>query len=249
MTDSKTRSLECAECGAVIDLPDSSSEPEHVAPCLQCGSTKRRVFLSLSNAQPTNYFLDKFVAHKLSELTICGALEIDAEPNWLGNFIFRTAFIGMPAEKDRAYVFNYLRRAGGALHSYRQARQALIEHLNTPRNDLSHYFKALLNFEVSIAQCYQALEILKTATGQAIFTDGDGSPYERLHTLYIDSKHMDRMIDGGKLPSDATAALWITNDGLGSGRGKVSFVELDEILRDMFRLAQQLSNPSEETAK
>jgi hypothetical protein len=74
----------------------------------------------------------------------------------------------LPA-KTRAYVFNFLRRAEGASSAYRVARIALIEYLETPRNVLSPYFRALLNFEVCISQCYQGYELLATASGQKFF--------------------------------------------------------------------------------
>jgi hypothetical protein len=52
---------------------------------------------------------------------------------------------------------------------------------------------------------------------------------------------MDQMIDGGKLPTEATAAVWITDEGLESSRAKLSFEELVEILLQMKRLSERLS--------
>jgi hypothetical protein len=118
---------------------------------------------------------------------------------------------------------------------------ALIEYLETPRNVLSPYFRALLNFEVCISQCYQGYELLATASGEKFFERNDKSEAERLHSLYVDSKHMDEMIDGGKIPTEATAALWITNHGLESSRAILSFDELAEMLLNMGRLAHRLS--------
>ena len=59
--------------------------------------------------------------------------------------------------------------------------------------------------------------------------------------LYVDFEHMDRMIDGGKIPTEATAAIWITNHGLESSRATLSFDELIEMLLNMGRLAERLS--------
>jgi hypothetical protein len=85
---------------------------------------------------PTDYMLDNFVAHKLSLLTECGAraLPFTVNPNWLGKFILTNAFTFPLAPKPRAYVFNFLRRADGALSAYHEARIALIAYLETPRN-------------------------------------------------------------------------------------------------------------------
>jgi hypothetical protein len=101
-----------------------------------------------------------------------------------------------------------------------------------------------LNFEVCIAQCYQGYEMLATASGEKFFQKNDMSVAERLQMLYVDSKHMDKMIDGGKLPTEATAAIWITNLGLESNRAAVTFEELFEMLRHMGELADQLSTLS-----
>ena len=52
---------------------------------------------------------------------------------------------------------------------------------------------------------------------------------------------MDQMIDGGKLPTEATTAIWITNIELKSNRARVTFDELFELLRHIGELADQLS--------
>jgi hypothetical protein len=80
-----------------------------------------------------------------------------------------------------------------------------------------------------------------TASGKKFFVRDDRSEVDRLQKLYVDSKHMDRMIDGGKIPTEATAAVWITNHGLESSRAALSFEELIEMLLDMSRFAEKLS--------
>jgi hypothetical protein len=194
--------------------------------------------------QPSNYLLDNFVAHKLSLLKECGAAELPERPNWLNAFILSSVFRVRLEAKTRAYVFNFLRRAEGASSAYREARAALIEYITTPPNVLSPYFRALLNFEVCISQGYQGYqgyELLAMASGEKFFEPNDGSEAERLQILYVDSKHMDQMIDGSKIPSEATAAVRITNRGLESSRAALSFEELLEMLLNMGRLAERLA--------
>jgi hypothetical protein len=113
---------------------------------------------------------------------------------------------------------------------------------------LSPYFRALLNFEVCISQCYQGYELLTMALGEKFFERNDKSGAERLWMLYVDSKHMDQMIDGGKIPAEATAAIWITNQGLESSRAALSFEELVAMLLNMGRLAERLSTLEPPTA-
>jgi hypothetical protein len=194
-----------------------------------------------ASAQPSDYMLDKFVAHKLSSLTACGAPELAGDNMWLGLFVLNNVFIAALAPKPRAYAFNFLRRAEAAFASYRSARSELIEYIRTPRNVLSPYFKALLNFEVCIAQTYQALELLATAGRKNVFDRKDGSKEERLHRLYIQSKHMDQMIDGGQIPTEATAALWITDQGLECKGGALLFEELLSLLSWIAEVADGIS--------
>ena len=191
--------------------------------------------------QPSNYLLDNFVAHKLSLLTECGARELSVNQNWLNTFILTCVFKARLATKPRAYVFNFLRRAEGASSAYCAARTALIEYLETPPNVLSPYFRALLNFEVCVSQCYQGYELLQTASGEKLFERDDRSEWERLWFLYQDFKHMDELIERGEIPTEATAAVWITNYGLESSRSTLSFDELIEMLLQMGRLAEQLA--------
>jgi hypothetical protein len=201
--------------------------------------------------QPTDYFLNNFVAHKLSLLTECGARELTINASWISAFVLTKAFTPPLPQKNRAYAFNFVGRAEGAFSAYRQARIALIKYLETPRNVVSPYFRALLNFEVCIAQCCQGYELLATASGEKTRQwkkKSDKSELGRLYKLYVDSKHMDEMIDGGKLPMEATAAIWITNIGLESNRARVKFDELFEVLRHMGELADQLSTLTPRTA-
>src|SRR2546425_1024995 len=107
---------ECTECGALIDT--TADTPDRRVPCQNCGGIKRTYHASMTGMQPSNYLLDNFVAHKLSLLTECGARELPAEANWLNTFILTSVFkVNLPA-KTRAYVFNFLRRAEGALSAY-----------------------------------------------------------------------------------------------------------------------------------
>lgn len=193
------------------------------------------------NMQPSNYVLDNFVAHKLSELTACDAPELPDDSAWLNTFILNTVFRVRLEPKTRAYLFNFLRRTEGATSAYRTGCAAVREYIATPRNVISPYFRALGQFEICVSQSYQAYELIARAAGQKIYDEGDGSPEERLQKIYVDAKHMDQMISGDKLPEEATAGVWITNVGLASARAALSFTELRGILVNMHGLAEKLS--------
>jgi DNA-directed RNA polymerase subunit RPC12/RpoP len=153
--------VECTDCGAPLEASSQGTE----RPCPSCGSVKRMVKMIASGMQPSGHLLDKFVAHKLSLLTECGCPELLFDSNWIGVFILTSVFKARLRPKYHALVFNFLRRAEGACSAYRAGRLALIEYLETPPNALSPYFRALLNFELYIAECYQGLEMLKKLPG------------------------------------------------------------------------------------
>ena len=211
-------------------------------PCPVCGSAKRTYSFAMRNFQPSNYLLDNHIAHKLSALTECGAVELEEDSSWLNNFILNSIFTFQVPPKNRAYLFSFLRRTEGATTAYQLARTALIEYIGTSWNVVSPYFRALTQFEICISRLYQGYELLATATGQPVYLSNSGSAEEKLQVVYVDSKHMDRMIHGDKLPPDATTGVWITNSGLESSRGIISFPELHELLSSMHGLAEQLSS-------
>ena len=188
----------------------------------------------------TNYFLDTYVGYKMSDIIECGAPDMEQEDDkWLNTFILNSVFGVTIAEREKAHLLNFVRRVEGAFSTYHEARNSLIKHIETPNNTISHYFRALLNFEICVSQLYQSIELLCKLAGEQAFDKGSNCEYERLHDVYIDSKHMDKMIEGGKLPEGALAAVWITNEGLESARSKISFVELTNLMRVMAKIAEK----------
>jgi hypothetical protein len=238
--------IECGDCGTPID--QTLDTPEARQPCPNCGGTKRAFFGTMGNMQPSNYLLDNYIAHKLSELTECGAEELTEDAKWLNNFILKTIFHYNLQPKTKAYLFNFLRRTEGASAAYRDARRMLQEHIASPRTVVTPYFKSLTHFEICVAQCYQGYELLSSVIGEKLYEPGSATAEERLQIVYVDSKHMDKMIHGEKLPASATSGIWITNTGLESSRSAISFKELHDLLSQMHNFAEKLCTTSPATA-
>lgn len=197
-----------------------------------------------------NAFLDNYIAHKLSELTECGAPDLSAEKGaWVNTFILNSALRVTIPGKEKALLFNFVRRAEGAFSSYLIARCALEKYVSTPSNMISPYFEALLYFEFCISQAYQGFDLFSKLSGEKVFKKGAGSSMEKLHGIYIDSKHMDSMIKGEKLPHKASTGLWITNKGIESARSGITFGDLSDILKLMANIAREagtLSPPNQD---
>ncbi len=231
-------SITCTECGAVLEPAASATD---VNPCPACGAKRRTVQASATGGRLTHYALDKFVAHRLSELTECGAKQVEDAPNWIGAFVLNSIFVAPVDTKKRAYITNFLRRADGAISSYQTARVNLIEYLQTPGTAVSRYFRALLNFENCVEQLYQGMKLLSTASKIPFFENADGSKEERLNIIFNTSKHMDERIEKGKMPPEATSAIWITNLGIECEQAKLSFGEIEELLAWVRDGARKLS--------
>jgi hypothetical protein len=191
----------------------------------------------------TDDFVDTFVAHRISQLTICGAPELsDRRRTWLSEFIFNSCFHFHLKDGARAFLFNYLRRVEAASAMYVEARKALIEyldHLATRVTGASHYFHSLMLFETCVSQMYQAAELLYLPLGIKLSDAGDD--VQRLYKLYKDAKHMAGVIKGGMLPKGSPCCFWITNIGLGSSRGSMTFTELCGMLEELANYADQVS--------
>jgi len=229
--------LTCSNCGTEIVAKELT--------CPNCGGIGRNVLLAAGrNLRPTDYFLDNFVAPKLSQLTKCGARDLGTTPNWLGTFILRDVFQGAYNPNARAFGFNFIRIVTGERHEYEKGRQKLHEHLATPRSHISAYFEAILSFEICISQSYQALKFLMTFGGERLF-DGEAESNEKsLNEIYNTTKHMDERIQAGTIPKESTSGIWITDLGLESHDGSLSFVGLAEVIDDLSRLAGKIADGS-----
>ena len=63
---------------------------------------------------PTDYYLDTFVAHKMSSLTECGAPELTGDSRWLNAYILNSSMVPDLRGERRAYAFNLIRLTEGA---------------------------------------------------------------------------------------------------------------------------------------
>jgi hypothetical protein len=231
--------ITCDRCGE--EVPPDLATGRAPAMCPHCGSTSFADPLASGPMTPTNAFLDHFVARKLSELTQCGAPMLDGiRREWLNTFVLVTAFHNV-ADNWRPYVINYLRRADGALAAYDAGAAALTEYVTSPESSVSLYFRALLGFEVCIAQLCQSIQFQSSASANEIYIEDSGSTEERLFLLYNDQKNMDRFLGKGKGVAAAASSIWITNIGLESPRARLTFDELVATLRAMADFATQLA--------
>jgi hypothetical protein len=192
-------------------------------------------------ARFSDYALDTFVGHQLSLLTECGAKPIEEAPAWLTVFVLNSALSATKEPKGYSYCLNFLRRAEGAISSYRSASLDLSEYINSSASSISRYFAALFHFESSIAQLWMADTLKAKPAGTRPFKPNSGSAEERLYAIYNASKHAENKIASGTIPVGAPAPTWITNRGIECSEALVSFAELEAKLRSISEFADGIA--------
>lgn len=189
----------------------------------------------------TNYSLNKYVAQELSDLKNPLARSVRGEfPNldkWICTFVMKSIFHLDLTEKHTTLAFALIRRAQAAIEDYDEACTAL-SHTVGRESTITEYFHTLRKLESSVAMLYQAYNFAIKALSIRLFATNDGSNYQRLNSIYNSSRHPDVM----KLPSGHLHPVWIKNDGLYTNGTKLRFDELEDMLRELGRIAEYTSN-------
>lgn len=197
----------------------------------------------------TDYALNNFVAPKLAQLTRNSAPEVVSQvqqsQNWIPNFILNSMLRVNVSDENRKYIFNILRRVSNAINEYDNGRNMLESYLSEKRETISKYLTAVLHFENSITQTYQACMLLKTMNKfEKLFEKGNGTILERVNTIYNNIKHLNQRIEEGIIPEGFTIPMWVTNFGLESPNAQLGFQEFASLLAELGTLADELSNPN-----
>jgi hypothetical protein len=148
-------------------------------------------------------------------------------------------------------VLSLIRRAEQAAYEYGQGRAALVGFMEQRANQNDHlhvYACALSHFEQCIIQASLAVSVVRTMIGKDLYKRADGSDLERLNEhLYNRIKHFAGVVgifpSKGKLYDNAsvTAPIWITDEGLESSEGMLTWTEIKELLDEILRVAEELA--------
>jgi hypothetical protein len=195
----------------------------------------------------SDYSLDTFVAPHLSELTSLGAPDLegctDQYGNWVNNLILNTIFRVRLKAPSSQLVLHFLRNVEGAFQEYHEGRDFLASYLQKRNKAVSSYFHALRHFEVAALLAYHAYDTVRTMAQENLFTQGDNSPLQRLNHLQNISKHANKKLGRGSIPDNLSVPIWLTNSGIECHDTVLSFTEFAELLQELAKLAEKLSNP------
>lgn len=167
--------------------------------------------------------------------------------HWIANYFLNSAFSGSFAPPMNAYAYNFLRRAQYAFSEHEIARKSTLDFLASGGQSPKEYVDALFHWETFLGQAWHALAILITAWKGKAFDKNDGSIEQRLNALYNQMKHVESRIDNAQMPPGATVPVWLDNEGLCSVDIKLTYAETADVLKELAKYADALSNPS--TAK
>lgn len=192
--------------------------------------------------------LDGHIAPGVSTFTEAEIPDMSAvfkESNfWVGNLFLNSVFTGHFRPPMSAYAYNYVRRAQRAFKEHQLARDATLAFLASAGKSVTKYTEALFHWECFLGQCWHAYKLLVTAWDGKVFEQGEGSVEERLNSLYNQMKHVESCIDNNQMPDGATVPVWLENAGLRSINASLAFMETAEVLKDLGKYADALSNPS-----
>ena len=183
------------------------------------------------------------ISKKIGQVTKCGATDVakefPASSAWVSTFGLCVIFQNHPPAENRSYALQFVRRVETAFAEYSRASDQLHYLVNSSQHRWSPYFSALYHFEAAISLLYLAYDGTRKQLQDKFFTGGDGSDLDRLNKIYNASKHQ---IASGE------QTLWITNDGVNADGTSISFVELEDLMRDYGRIADRIINLEVEPA-
>lgn len=170
--------------------------------------------------------LSKFTTPTIPELSFSDnkVLQNNALESLVG------VFSGEKNAAIRRIMGNIVRRLFASMEAYKLGRQHALDYVAGEREHISRYYLALTQFETCTAYTWQIADYLYRLSGVKLFVPGDGSDWERIHTVYtIGSKHfIDDEMSPGSNP--VPSVIWLTNDGVACAQASITYAELADTI-------------------
>ena len=195
--------------------------------------------------------LDTHIAPGVSTFTVADIPDMTTwskeSSHWIANFFLNSALNASFKPPMNAYAYNFLRRAQYAFSEHHLARESTLAFITGGGQSPKSYADALFHWECFLGQAWHAFSILMTAWDGKAFEKNDDSVEQRLNSMYNQMKHVESRIDNAQMISGATVPVWLSNDGLRSVDTSLTYAETAEVLKELAKYADALSNPA--TAK
>lgn len=163
--------------------------------------------------------------------------------HWISAFFLNSALRTRFLPPMNAYAYNFIRRAQYAFKEHHSARSATISFIAGGGQSPTLYADALFHWECFLGQSWHSYKLLVTAWEGTAFSPNDGTVEQRLNALYNQMKHVESRIENNQMIPGATVPVWMDNDGLRSIDTSLTYIETGEVLKDLARTADALSDP------
>ena len=185
------------------------------------------------------FVMNGFGTPRLSELTECGAPEMEEPKNYLGSLVLNNLFAVQYPDPMKRLTLMFGRRADNAVREYRAGRDLLLSYFQQLPQGNDHFLIALratTHFEHCIGSASQAAALLDRLIDVANARDPSEPPdsrdrEHRLRKIWNRAKHFDEDIMSPTMAAeDITAPVWLTNAGISAETATVTWVEIQNVL-------------------
>lgn len=215
------------------------------------------------------FLINGFGAPRLSELTECGAPEMEEPKNYLRLFVLNNLFAVQYPDPMKRLTLMFGRRADNAVREYRTGRELLLSYLQRLPQGNDHFLvalRAVTHFEHCIASACQAVALFERLANVANAHDHSAPPdsrdrERRLKLIWNRAKHFDEdIISPNMAAEDITAPVWLTNTGISAETATLTWLEMHTLLteqqevlkffaEDLPRKVVEMQNVTAEQAK
>lgn len=185
---------------------------------------------------------DQYFAPGISDLSSCNAPDLSAvrRPCVL-QFVINANFKRVVPDRDRALLYNFVRRANNALSDYSHGLENLSHFIDSRKSDFRTYLAAVHNFESVVAELVACHLLLFRVRQKKFFSKNDGSALARMYLMNNEIKHAESSFDDPLSEPSSTLPLWITNDGLRSHNSRIAWGELGVVVVDVATAANNIA--------
>ena len=184
----------------------------------------------------TRRAIEEFISSRISAISSVNAQDIAIQfphaDRWLSALGISHIFTASIPPEHLALAIQLIRKTEFALIAYSAMRGELTSLVNGPPT-WTPYYRAVGHGESTISALYQARYLAGKHFGLRLFEKDDGSPMQRLNSLYNAGKHQVAQVD---------EPMWLTNAGFECAAAKLSYAEFEEILSGTAALANAIAN-------
>jgi hypothetical protein len=180
--------------------------------------------------------IEAFISDRITAISSVNARDIAAQfpraDRWLSALGISHIFTASIPPEHLPLAIQLLRKTEFALIAYSSMRSELLRLVGGPAT-WTPYYRAVTHGESAISALYQARYLAGKHFGLRLFEKDDGSPMQRLNSLYNAGKHQVAQVD---------EPMWLTNAGFECAAAKLSYLEFEEILSGTAALADTIAN-------